>query len=163
LTRPYLAKTPMIIVSGLAMVAVGFCFSLVAPAVDGKLLDMIWTGPAAEARLAAMDGSARTAHFWATLIIDTAYPLAYGAFLAGLAARFAPMRFARLAMLPAFLIVILDLAENTVQMIALQGAGNHLWLKTYLTPAKFGMFGVAALLAGVLGLLALARFALRNR
>ena len=66
-------------------------------------------------------------------------------------------------MVPAFLIVILDLAENTVQMIALQGAGNYLWLKTYLTPAKFGMFGVAALLAGVLGLLALARFALRNR
>lgn len=163
MSRPTLSRTPVIILSGIAMVAIGFCFSLVAPVIDGELLDMIWSGPAAEARLAEMDADARTAHFWTTLIIDTAYPLAYGAFLAGLAARFAPLRFARLAMIPAFLIVLLDLAENTVQMIALQDAGNYLWLKTYLTPAKFGMFAFAALLAGVLGLVALARFALRNR
>ncbi|MAN74433.1 MAG: hypothetical protein CME85_06555 [Henriciella sp.] len=163
MSRPFLARLPVIAIAGIAMLAAGACFGLTAPAIDGTLLDLIWTGPAAEARLAEMDQASRTAHFWTTLIIDTAYPLAYGAFLAGLAARFAPARFARLAMVPAALVVLLDLVENTAQMMALKGAGDVLWLKTFVTPAKFGMFAAAALLAGILGLLALARFALRNR
>lgn len=162
-SRPFLARTPVIILSGIAMLLVGFCFSLVMPLVDGQLLDMIWSGPAAEARLAEMSASNKTAHFWTTLVIDTAYPLAYGAFFAGLAARFAPERFARAAMLPAGVVVVLDLVENTAQMMALQGSQNVLWLKTYVTPAKFGLLGFAVLLAGILALFALARFALRNR
>lgn len=157
-----LTRTPALIVSGLAMVLVGYSFSFVRAQMDGPLLDMIWTGGAAQARLAVMSAAERTAHFWGTVLIDTAFPLAYGAFLAGLAGRFAGENWRALAMLPAALVVVLDFAENAVQALALSGVVDLLGLKSLLTPAKFGLFYLAALLAFGLGLLALARWVLQR-
>ncbi|WP_084399768.1 hypothetical protein [Henriciella aquimarina] len=159
---PWLTRTPVIIASGLAMVIVGISFSPVQKLIDGPLLDMIWSGPAAEARLAEMTAVQRTAHFWGTVLNDTAYPIFYGAFLAGLSGRFAPQRWKGWVMLPALLTVVADLAENTVQALALSGTADLLGLKSLLTPVKFGLFTVAGLLAFGLVLFALARWGIRR-
>ena len=121
-------------------------FALLAPQVGGPYLDSLWNGAQAEARLAEMTDSQRSAHFWITVLLDTAYPLAYGGFLAGMALRFFGA-FGRLASLPAFATIIVDLTENTVQALALSGAADVLDAKTWMTPLKFYLFGLAGLIA----------------
>lgn len=155
--RDILIKTPVILLLLLAMVLVGMAFGPVQAALDGPLLDMIGSGEAARARLAEMGAPERRIHFWTTVALDTLYPLAYGGFLAGLAGRFAPLRWRGLVMLPAALTILVDLMENTVQALALAGVADLLALKTILTPVKFGLFGVAALLALALAGAALVR------
>lgn len=145
-----LARTPIILTCLVAIIFISLRFWTLRQALDGQFLDMIMTGPAAEARLAEMNEAQRQAHFWGTLINDTLYPIAYGGFLAGLAARLAPLRERFLVVLPVLLAVILDLCENTVQMLALSGTVDLLAAKTVLTPAKFGLILVAVLL--VIGL-----------
>lgn len=142
-----LVRTPIILFLLLVMVLTGMAFGPVQATLDGPLLDMLATGEAARERLAEMSPPARRIHFWATVALDTLYPLAYGGFLAGLAGRFAPERWRGIAMLPAGLTILVDLMENTVQALALAGVADLLALKTILTPVKFGLFGVAALLA----------------
>ncbi|MEQ8556896.1 MAG: hypothetical protein RIB03_01130 [Henriciella sp.] len=158
-----LTTLPVIIGSFILMVVIGMSFAPVQSAIDGPLLDMIWTGDAARARLNEMTEVQKTAHFWGTILNDTAYPLAYGAFFAGLAGRFAPPRVTGLVMLPALMTVIADLAENTVQALALTGQPGLLTLKTVLTPLKFGLFLTAAILALVLAIAAFVRWIMRRR
>ncbi|MEQ9316953.1 MAG: hypothetical protein RLN72_13945, partial [Henriciella sp.] len=82
-----LSRWQVILLCFVAMVLIGMSFAPVQDAIDGKLLDMIFSGEAAQARLAELSAEQREAHFWATVLNDTAYPLAYGGFFAGLAAR----------------------------------------------------------------------------
>jgi hypothetical protein len=128
-----------------ATLAIMASFRPVQAAMDGPLLDFIFTGGAAEARLAELSEAQRRAHFWGTVVNDTAYPLAYGGLLAGLALRFGRGR--DWLAWPAVLVIVADLAENTVQALALSGTANMLAAKTVLTPLKFGLFAVAALIA----------------
>ena len=157
-----LTTLPAIIVSFIFMIVIAMSFAPVRDVIDGQLLDMIMTGEAAKARLAELNAVQRTAHFWGTVINDTAFPLAYGAFFAGVAGRFAPARFQRLAMLPAALTILTDLAENTVQAIALTGEPGLLALKNVLSPLKFGLLALSAGLALVLALAALVRWIRRR-
>ncbi|MEO0550907.1 MAG: hypothetical protein AAFZ91_13390 [Pseudomonadota bacterium] len=143
----FLTRTPVLIFLFLAMLAIGYSFSGVRAAVDGPILDMLMTGEAAQARLAELNAEQRRAHFWATILNDTAYPLAYGGLLAGLALRFGGKTLA----IPAAGAALTDLAENTVQALALSGTADLLVAKTVLTPLKFGLFALAAVIA--LGLL----------
>ncbi|MEE2877898.1 MAG: hypothetical protein VX593_02735 [Pseudomonadota bacterium] len=158
-----LTTAPVIVLSFVLMVLIGLSFAPVQSIIEGPLLDMIWSGDEAKVRLAEMSEVQRTAHFWGTVLNDTAYPLAYGAFFAGLAGRAVSERLRPFVMAPAFLTVLADLAENTVQAMALKGDADLLALKTYLTPLKFGLFMVAAALALGLGLFALARWFMRRR
>jgi len=158
----WLTSVPVIISSFVLMVLIGLSFAPVQALIDGKLLDMIATGEAARVRLGEMTAVQKTAHFWASVLNDTAYPIAYGAFFAGLAGRFAPARFRSWVMLPALVTAIVDLGENTVQALALSGGADLLGLKTVLTPLKFGLFAFAALLALGLSLLALVRWIMRR-
>ena len=144
------------------MVVIGMSFGPVQDVIDGPLLDMLLTGDAAKTRLAEMSAVQKTAHFWGTVINDTAYPLAYGAFFAGVAGRFAPERFRLWAMLPAALTILIDLAENTVQALALTGQADLLALKSVLSPLKFGFFALSAVLALALSLVALVRWIRRR-
>ena len=157
-----LTRTPVIIGFFIAMLIVGLSFGLVRNAVGGPLLDLIWTGAGAEARLAEMSAGERQAHVWGTLINDTLYPLAYGGFLAGLAGRFAGERWQGWVMLLPLATVLLDFSENTVQVLALSGAPDLLALKSILTPAKFGLLGLSTLLALGLALAALVRWLMRR-
>ena len=142
----FLTRTPVLWALFAAAVLITFGFSALAPMVGGQFLDMVRTGAGAQALLAGMTGPQRTAHLWITLLLDTAYPLAYGGFFAGMALRFFG-RFGRLASLPAFATMIVDLTENTVQTLALSGAANALDAKGWLTPLKFYLFDVAGLIA----------------
>ena len=83
------------------------------------------------------------AHFWGTVLNDTAYPLAYGGLFAGLVWRFAgDLR--RWLVFPALAVIVVDLVENTTQAMALMGNESLIGLKDVLTPAKFGLFFLAA-------------------
>lgn len=158
----WLTSVPAIIASFILTVLIFLSFAPVQALIDGKLLDMIATGEAARVRLEEMSAVQKTAHFWATVLNDTAYPFAYGALFAGLAGRFVPARFRGLAMLPALVTAIVDLCENTVQALALSGSADLLGLKDVLTPLKFGLFAFSALLALSLSLLALIRWIMRR-
>lgn len=158
----WLTSTLVILISLILTLLIGLSFAPVQNVIGGPLLDMLWTGEAAQARLNAMNEAERSVHIWGTVLNDTLYPLAYGAFLAGLAGRFAGPRWMGWAMLPALVAVFADLAENTIQVLALSGTANLLALKSVLTPLKFGAFLTAAGLALVLGFLALVRWGLRR-
>lgn len=141
----FLARTPVLIAFTLATLAVMASFGPVQSAVGTPLLDFIMTGTAANDRLAAMTTEQKNAHFWGTVLNDTAFPLAYSSLFAGLAFRFGAPKL--IYGLPALAGVTLDLAENTVQALALSDTVNLLSLKTVLTPLKFGMVAAAAGLA----------------
>lgn len=144
----FLSRTPVLIALTLVTLAIMVSFRPVQAIAGEPLLDFLMTGAAAKERLAEMSARARTAHFWGTVLNDTAYPLAYGSLFAGLAFRFGRGRL--VYGVPALSAVILDLAENTVQALALSGSADLLALKTILTPLKFAMVAAAAGLALVL-------------
>jgi len=142
----FLTRTPVIWALFAASILITVGFGLMAPAVGGQYLDSILTGAGAQEHLAAMTGPQRSAHFWITALLDTAYPLAYGGFFAAMALRFFG-RFGKLAALPAFATIVVDLTENTVQALALSGAANVLDAKGWLTPLKFYLFEIAGVIA----------------
>ncbi|MEL8056880.1 MAG: hypothetical protein AAGK66_12030 [Pseudomonadota bacterium] len=141
----FLARTPVLILSFILAIIVMLSFAPVQQAAGKPLLDFLMTGAAANERLAAMSADAKQAHFWGTVVNDTAYPIAYGSLLAGLAFRFGAPKL--IYGLPTLAGVVLDLAENTVQALALSDTANLLFLKSIITPLKFAMVAVAAGLA----------------
>ncbi|WP_430404019.1 hypothetical protein [Hyphomonas sp.] len=141
-----LKRTPIIWALFVAQLLTGFGFGIFNGAVGGTYLDMITQGEHARSLVASLSDAQRCAHFWVTVLLDTAYPLAYGGFFAAMALRFWG-RFGRLAALPAIATIIVDLTENTVQALALSGAADVLDAKDWLTPLKFGLFCLAAAIA----------------
>lgn len=141
-----LAETPILIATGLAMLLIGASFGLVQPALGGTLLDMVITPEAAAALLASMSPAEKTVHLWTTLLLDTAYPLAYGAFFIGLIWRLGGRR---LAFLP-YAGMVADFLENSAQAAALAGWPDLLGAKIVLTPVKFALLGATLLVILVL-------------
>lgn len=156
-----LSRTWVLVGLLVATLAIGYSFSSAQAAAGGPLLDMLWTGAEAKDRLAEMTTEQKTAHLWATLLNDTAYPLAYGGLLAGLIWRFAGTVRGWFVG-PAIAVIIADLAENMTQALALSGNESFIRLKDVLTPVKFGLFSLAAVLALVSLVLAGIRL-VRNR
>ena len=68
----WLTSVPAIITSFVLMVLIGLSFAPVQALIDGPLLDMIATGEAARVRLEEMSAVQKTAHFWASVLNDTA-------------------------------------------------------------------------------------------
>jgi hypothetical protein len=128
------------------MIVIGAGFGVFSKAVGGTFLDMTASAVQAREILAGMTAEQRDVHFWVTVLLDTAYPLAYGGFLAGMALRFFGS-FGKAAAVPAFATIIVDLTENTVQALALKGSVDVLDAKEWLTPLKFGLFFLAAAIA----------------
>jgi hypothetical protein len=155
----FLARIPVIWTSFILMLVIGAAFGMCRPVVGGAFLDMTSDPEASRAIIAAMTGAQRTAHAWVTVLLDTAYPLAYGGFLGGLALRFFG-KFGKHAAIPALGVVVVDLTENLVQVLALAGWVDALDAKAWLTPLKFGLFFLAAgiaVIALVIGLVNLVR------
>lgn len=113
--------------------------------IGGALLDSMMNGTEARALLAGMSPEQKDTHFWATVLNDTAYPLAYGGFLIGAIWRFGGI-LRKWFIIPAVAAPILDLLENFVQALALSGNAALLGLKIILTPAKFGCILIAFVL-----------------
>ncbi|NBC21755.1 MAG: hypothetical protein GVY06_12045 [Alphaproteobacteria bacterium] len=150
----HLARTPVLVGSFIVFLVSGALFGVFMPAAGGDLLDMQMNGKAAQSLLAAMDSGERGAHVWITAVLDSVYPLAYGAVLAGLAWRLGGRV---LLVVPALVAMLADFAENGVQIAALNGAAGLLAVKDIITPLKFGALALAALIAIVLILAAVLR------
>ena len=141
-----LKRTPVLWGMFLANILVGIGFGLLSGQVGGAYLDTLSDPAAAQALLAGLSPDQATAHLWITLTLDTLFPITYVSLFAGLVLRFF-RRWSRFAILPAFFAGFTDLTENMVQVLALSGMANALDQKAWLTPLKFGLFQVAAVLA----------------
>ena len=147
----FLTRTPTLIALFILQGLIFLGFGPFVNGVGGTFLDTLMTGEESRTVIAAMSSGQRWTHFWVTLLLDTLYPIAYGAFFVGMALRFfGKLRY--LAAVPAFAGAIVDLAENVVQALALSGAVDLLDAKDWLTPLKFGLFAVAGVIA-VIGFL----------
>ena len=144
----FLKRTPVIWTLFVLMIVIGLGFGVFRTAVGGTYLDTSASAIQAREIVAGMTEAQRNAHFWVTVLLDTAYPLAYGGFLAGMALRFFGS-FGKVAAVPAFATIIVDLTDNTVQALALNGSANFLDTKEWLTPLKFGLFFLDAAIAFV--------------
>lgn len=142
----FLKQTKTLWVLLLATIALAIGFQLATPFAGGALLDVSTTLVASEDLLQAMSAQQKRAHLWITLLLDVPFPFAYGGLFLGLCLRHGG-RFALYLAAPAFLVIPVDLIENAVQFIALLGNESLLPAKVYLTPAKFLLVYVAAIVA----------------
>lgn len=150
----FLATTKTLWISFILMLICGAGFGLFIGEIGGTLLDTTWTQEAALGTLAAMTDSQKDTHFWVTVLLDTLYPIAYGAFFIGLIARLA-QHHRSWAIWPSIIGVDADFVENIVQALALNGNTGWLFLKDFATPLKFT--GLA------IGLVLIIAFAIINR
>ncbi|KCZ88373.1 hypothetical protein [Hyphomonas johnsonii] len=158
----FISRTPVLIGSFILMIVVAAGFVWARGFMDGTFLDLEMSGPAAMQRLSEMTPDQRNVQFWTTLVLDTLFPLAYGGFFGGLAARFGGSR-RLLATLPMLLGVGFDFAENITQVLAVKGFDSLLAAKTFLTPVKFGLVDIGIVIGIVLALMALVRHLLKPR
>jgi len=152
----WLARTPILLTSFTAMLLIGAGFGWFADSFGGTLLDEQMSGAAAQTLLDKLTAEQQDAHFWITVLLDTAYPIAYGAFFIGLLSRLSGDH-RSWAIWPSAIGVDCDFAENITQALALSGNTNWLWLKDFLTPLKFGCLIVGVLLIVVFASLAVWR------
>lgn len=118
-------------------------FGIIMHIWEFALVDEMSDPDAIRAHIGAMTDLQRTVHAWTTATLDVAYPLTYGPLFAGLTLRAFDARFA----LPAWLVIPTDLSEGVVQVLAMSGNLDPLWLKAWLTPAKLVLFLLAMLIA----------------
>ena len=153
----YLSSTKAITTSFVLMLLCGLGFGIFADSYGGVLLDLAMDEEGTLATLAGLTPEQKTGHFWVTVLLDSAYPLCYGAFFVGAIARLAgPHR--TWAIWPSLIGVDCDYVENIVQAFALSGNPDWLWLKDIVAPVK-----MAALAIGVLLILGFGIRALLNR
>ena len=74
------------------------------------------------------------------------FPLAYGGFFVGLTLKYFEQA-GRWLVIPAFLVIPIDICENLIQLLALTGTEDLLDIKAMLTPIKFMLFNVSATIA----------------
>jgi|GEM_PF-6948140 len=105
---------------GLTTLGLTLGFGVRVAAYDLHIIDEIWREDAIRAVVEAMSAEQRVAHIRMTQGIDVAYPVAYGAFLMGLAYR----AWVRATLgLPEPVTVPVDLVEGAAQVAGLTGAG----------------------------------------
>jgi len=155
-------RTPVLWTLFVLMIAITFAFAVLAPMVGGQFLDMASTPADTRALFDAMSPGQKTAHFWITALLDTAYPLCFGLFFAGMAWRFFG-KWGPFAAVPGFAVLIVDLTENTLQAITLSGAAYVLDAKEWVTPLKMNLFYAAALIALIAAGIALHRLVTKKR
>ena len=127
------------------MVLCVFAFQYFTPVVGGQFLDMLDEPALIREAFAAMTPEQKSAHFWVTVLVDTAFPISFGLLFAGLAWRFFG-KYGPAAAIPGLAVLIVDLTENTIQALALSGAAT-LDAKAQVTPLKMGLFYLAAVIA----------------
>jgi len=141
----YLSSNKAITISFVLMVLCGIGFGVFSGSYGGVLMDLAMDEEGALATLAGLTPEQKTSHFWVTVLLDSAYPLCYGAFFVGAIARLA--REHRVwAIWPSLIGVDCDFVENTVQAMALSGNPDWLWLKDYVAPVKMAALAIGLLL-----------------
>ncbi|MCA8901879.1 MAG: hypothetical protein KDA53_11595 [Hyphomonas sp.] len=158
----FLKRTPVLWALFVLQILIGLGFMVFREAAGGQLIDMVRSGEGARAVIAGMTDAQRTAHFWTTVLWDSAYPLAYGGFFMGMALRFFG-RFGWIAALPGLATIIVDFTENTVQALALSGTADYLDVKDWLTPLKYNLALVASVIALVAVVIAIVNLIRKKR
>lgn len=134
-----------------ATIALTIGFQLATPLAGGTLLDTSSALADSEGILQLMSAEQKRAHLWITALLDVPFPFVYGGLLAGLCLRHGG-KYALWLATPAFLVIPVDLIENAIQAIALLGNESLLGAKEVLTPAKYMLVVIAAIVAlGSLG------------
>ena len=144
--RQWLTKGWVLWTLFILQILIGASFGLIMGHWDFQLIDSISDPAKASAVIAGLTDMQRTVHIWTTATLDVAYPLAYGGLFAGLALRFLG-KAGKWLSLPAFAAIPADVSEGVVQVLALTGTEGVIGAKAILTPLKFGLFMVAALIA----------------
>lgn len=158
----WLSRTRVIVTFFLAMLLSGALIYPLNQFLDGNMLDLLSSQQSALEALAKLSDQQRSIHIFGTLIADTIYPLAYGGFLAGVAAKLSGS-YSRLAVWPAFLTVAADFAENAMHVISLMGQPTVLIAKDVLTPTKFVLFQISAVLVIFLCIASLVKWVQRRK
>lgn len=153
--KVFLTDGKTIVWSGLGFLALTIGFGIWIQQYDLQIIDEISDPDQIRAVVAAMTPEQMSAHWWMTLLLDYFYPLAYGAFFAGLALRYFGGAGIWIA-IPAMIVVPADMIENTIQLLILSGDFSLIGVKTVATPIKLVSFIVAALIS--LGALVFAGF-----
>lgn len=125
---------------------IGAGFGVWSGRYDLIILDQISDAENVRSALAAMTPEQKSAHWWMTLVLDYVYPAAYGALFLGITLRFFGSAGKWLS-IPAVVTVIVDVIENTIQLVLLSGDESLIWLKVLMTQVKFPAFLLAALIA----------------
>ncbi len=141
-----ITRTPVLWTLFVLTIVIFLAFGALAPMVGGQFLDMVSAPAETRAVFEAMTPSERRAHFWITVLLDTAFPLCFGLLFAGMAWRFFGKR-GPVAAIPGFAVLVVDLTENTLQAITLSGAAYVLEAKQWVSPLKMNLFYLAALIA----------------
>lgn len=144
--RAFLSDGRTIIWTGLAFLGLTIAFGMWIQRYDLHIIDEISNVEQIRKVVAAMTPEQMSAHWWMTLTLDYFYPLAYGAFFAGVALRYFGKAGIWLA-LPALICVPADVIENTVQLFILSGDDSLIGVKAVMTPIKLVTFIIAALIA----------------
>jgi hypothetical protein len=156
----WLTKTTTLAFLLLTFMALMLGFRIFTEATGGITLDTILDtiGPVSDAQalLASMSEAQKLAHFRLTLWLDMLFPLAYGGLFAGLTLRYF-QTYGKWLVLPALLVIPVDITENIIQLLALSGSESLLGVKALLTPTKFILFQLSAGLALTSVLVAAAR------
>ncbi|MEM9571141.1 MAG: hypothetical protein AAF996_06720 [Pseudomonadota bacterium] len=118
-------------------------FGIIMRIWDFAIIDEISDPETVRAHIDALSAQQRSVHAWMTATLDVAYPLTYGPLFAGLALRALSPPYA----VPAFLVIPVDLIEGVVQVLALTGMYDALWLKATVTPLKLVLFFAAMVIA----------------
>ncbi len=147
-----LATTTTLWTTFVLTILMTFAFQYLAGVWSLAFLDGMSDPGTVRQAIAAMSAEQRVAHAWITGTLDVAYPLTYAALFAGSAHRFFPAWGGRVAPVFAALIVI-DLVEGLVQILALTTAVDWVGAKALLTPVKTWLFLGGALLT-IIGWLA---------
>ena len=121
------------------------------------IIDEMWQPATILAHVEALSPEQRRAHAWLTGTADVAYPLAYAAWLGGLAVAAFPAR--RWLALPILLCVPADLIEGLSQMMILTGTPDWVSVKAVATPVKLVLFVTGCLI----GLAAIVRLLMPRR
>ena len=142
----FLTSGRTIVWSGLSFLGLTLAFALWIQVYDLHIIDEVSDPDQIRAIVTAMTPEQRSAHWWMTLVLDYAYPIAYGIFFAGLALRYFGKAGFWLA-IPTIICVPADMVENTMQLFILSGNESVLWVKAIATPIKLATFVVGAVIA----------------
>lgn len=139
-------RHPMVLLGLLiATLGLGYSFIAVSNTYGFEFLDTMWSGNEVLNAVLQMTQEQKHMHKLATITLDVAFPIAYSALFAGMTLRyFAGSSFMEFLLLPAILVLPIDLIEGGVQMLLL----NEQWTpmlswKHVLTLVKFILFFLA--------------------
>ena len=143
--RAFLTKSSTLWILFMLFVLETIAFGVIMYIWDFHVIDEMSNPDAIRQHIEEMSTLQRQVHAWTTATLDVAYPLTYGPLFAGLALRSLRPLYA----LPAVTVIPVDLIEGAVQVLALTGTQDLIWLKAYVTPTKLVLFIAAMAIAGI--------------